>query len=245
MIPLVAVPGRRLGEGRPADGSPPRPGRTPQVAAGRRYLDALRTAGVRGAVLAPEPLDEPAAAVELLEPFAGVLLMGGGDVDPALYGATPAPETAGVRPEIDAFELAIVRAALATGRPVLAVCRGLQLLNVALGGSLHQHVEGHRPQPGEPDDVGVLRRVHVTPESRLGAAVQTGELTGACSHHQAVDRLGEGLRVVARADDGTVEGVELDQGWVVGVQWHPEDTAATDPVQRRLFDAFAAQLRPA
>ena len=121
--------------------------------------------------------------------------------------------------------------ALELDLPVLAICRGLQLLNVAFGGSLHQHIDGHKL---------VLHDVSVEPGSRLAAL---GTMRPACFsvHHQSIDRVGAGLVVTARADDGTVEGIELPDHWVVGVQWHPEDTAADDPAQQALLDAFVGE----
>jgi putative glutamine amidotransferase len=227
VLPLVAIAGRLTPK---AEGL-----RTEAVALGRPYLHALRRAGAEGLVLLPD-----AAAVdrvpELLARFDGLLLAGGGDLDPATYGATAQNEVYGVSHDHDAFELALLRAAVEGGLPVLAVCRGLQLLNVAQGGTLHQHITDgettvhHR---------GHLHPVEVSHGCRLGAAVGVGSLDGWSMHHQAVDRLGPDLVVTARTADGVIEGVELPDGWVVGVQWHPEDTAA-DPVQQRLFDAFAA-----
>jgi putative glutamine amidotransferase len=219
---LVAVPGR-LAER--AAGV-----RTPAVAAGRRYLEALRRAGGDGAVLLPAPSpDWPA----LLARFDGLLLLGGGDVDPARYGATHRhAELAGVVAEHDEAELAAVRAALTLGLPVLAICRGLQVLNVALGGTLHQHIEHHR---------FVNHPVELVDGSRVAVAMGTRRPSVHSVHHQAVDRLGAGLAVTGTHADGTVEACELaGDGWVVGVQWHPEDTAADDPANQRLFDAFTA-----
>ncbi len=164
--------------------------------------------------------------------FDGLLMLGGGDVAPARYGATEVhPDVRGVDARQDAFELAALRAALELDLPVLAICRGLQLLNVAFGGSLHQHIEGHKL---------ILHDVTVEPGSRL-AALGTMRPAGHSVHHQSIDRVGAGLVVTARADDGTVEGIELPEHWVVGVQWHPEDTAADDPAQQALLDAFVGE----
>jgi putative glutamine amidotransferase len=143
-----------------------------------------------------------------------------------------------VEPAHDAFELAVARAAVAAGRPLLAICRGLQVLNVALGGTLHQHITDsettvpHRKHHHE---------VSIDATSRLAEATGATTVVGHSYHHQALDRVGEGLRVTARAADGIVEGAELTDGWVVGVQWHPEDTAEDDPRQQALFDAFVAR----
>jgi putative glutamine amidotransferase len=232
MLPVVAVPGRRSER---ADGL-----RTEVVAAGRRYLEALRRAGAEGLVLLPS-----AAGVDrlpdLLGRVDGLLLLGGGDVDPTCYGASSRHETVhGVDEAHDAFELAAVRMAIDRGLPVLAVCRGFQVLNVALGGTLHQHITdrettvAHRLAP---------HPIELTPGCRTAVAMRTTRPVGHSVHHQAVDRLGDGLVVTGRTADGVVEAAELTTGWVVGVQWHPEDTAADDPANQGLFDAFANQAR--
>jgi putative glutamine amidotransferase len=224
VTPLVAVPGRRTPDAKGL--------RTEAVAAGERYLDAIRRAGGEPAILAPtDDLDRVGAAIAR---FDGLLLLGGPDLDPASYGSTEVhPKARAFDSRQDAFEQAALRAALESGLAVLAVCRGVQLLNVALGGTLHQHIEGHRETE---------HPVTVDPSSRL-AVVGTDRPVGHSVHHQAIDRLGDGLVVTAHADDGTVEGVELPDRWVVGVQWHPEDTADTDPAQQALFDAFVEACR--
>jgi putative glutamine amidotransferase len=208
------------------------------VIAGRPYLDAVRRAGGRPVVLAP---DDPG---EALDGIAGLLLLGGGDVDPARYGEAPAPELYGVDAEIDAFELAVVADALRRRVPVLAVCRGMQVLNVSCGGTLDQHITGRTfVDHGVPLQSGALHDVVVAPGSRLAAAVGGTRVERCPSHHhQAVDRLGERLTPVGWSDDGLVEAMEHDDGWVVAVQWHPEETAADDPAQQALFDAFVAEV---
>jgi len=162
----------------------------------------------------------------------GVLLPGGGDVAPALYGEQVADAAVyDVDEEQDAFDLAVARWALDAGVPLLAVCRGWQLVNVALGGDLEQHMaQTHRH---------LVHDVEVAPGTELSDVVGTS-VSVSCFHHQRVQRLGAGLVAVAHADDGTVEGAVLPPaaGWFLGVQWHPEDTADTDPVQLRLFEAL-------
>ncbi len=172
-----------------------------------------------------------------------VLLPGGGDVSPALYGqGLDSDAVYDVDDEQDAFDLAVVRWALDRGVPLLAVCRGWQLVNVALGGDLEQDMaEPHRH---------VVQAVDVVPGTLLADAVGT-RVTASCFHHQRVRRLGDGLQAAAYAADGTVEGAVLPDatGWFLGVQWHPEDTVATDPVQlglfRALVDAALSPARPA
>jgi putative glutamine amidotransferase len=163
-----------------------------------------------------------------------VLLPGGGDLDPATYGqATASDDVYDVDAEQDAFDLAVARWALAEGVPLLAVCRGWQVVNVALGGDLEQHMaQPHRH---------VVHEVAVEPGTRLAEVV--GATTAAsCYHHQRATRLGDGLVPVAYAADGTVEGAELPdaRGWFLAVQWHPEDTFGTDPAQLALFRALVA-----
>jgi putative glutamine amidotransferase len=164
------------------------------------------------------PPDDPAYAAEVVARLDGLVIAGGPDVDPQRYGAARDPRSGTPAPERDAWELALIRAALAAGTPLLGICRGMQLLNVALGGTLVQHLEGHVGA------VGVFGEHPVTPVpgTRYAAAVP-GPDTVPAYHHQAVDRLGEGLVVSAYAADGTVEAVELPgAAWVCAVQWHPE-----------------------
>lgn len=173
--------------------------------------------------------------------FDGLVLSGGPDVDPSRYGEPAHPDTYGVDPAVDHFEFGLLRGALAAGVPVLAICRGFQVLNVALGGSLHQHLpdlpqmQAHGvPKKGG----GILHPVRVEPGSKLAKALGTERPQTHSQHHQGADRLGDGLTAVGWSDDGLVEAIELEPGWVVGVQWHPEQTAATDTEQQALFDAF-------
>ena len=214
------------------------------------YVEALRRAGGLEAVVLTEPLDADELE-DSLDRFDGVLLLGGGDLDPAAYGATPTTEKIyGVHEPRDTSELALTRAAIDRGMPVLAICRGHQVLNAALGGTLDQHipdrdgVEEHGA-PGQPGGA-YEHDVTIDPGTRLASAMHTSRARCSCHHHQAVERAGEGLVVTARADDGIIEATELaelDGPWVVSVQWHPEDTAATDPAQQGLFDAFVTQAR--
>jgi putative glutamine amidotransferase len=208
--------------------------RVPVTAVGRTYLDAIVRAGGQPVVL-PPLAGTLADLGETLARFDGVCLPGGPDVDPHRYGATEVHERVGaVDADHDELDLAVARAAVGLGLPLLAICRGHQVLNVALGGTLVQHIEDH---------CHVHHAVALDPGSLLAAAVGHVAPVGHSVHHQAIDRLGAGLVVTGRADDGTVEAVEVPGRWVVGVQWHPEDTAADDPHQQRLFDAFVAACR--
>jgi putative glutamine amidotransferase len=166
-----------------------------------------------------------------------VLLPGGGDLSPLSYGEQPAShEVYDVDEEQDAFDLAMARWALLRGIPLLAVCRGWQVVNVALGGDLEQHM----PAPHR----HVVHPVSVTAGSTL-AGIVGGSVEASCYHHQRVRRLGDGLEPVAVAVDGTVEGAALPgaRGWFVGVQWHPEDTVTADPDQLALFKALVEAAR--
>ena len=199
-------------------------------------------------VLLP-PLPGVARAAARLD---AVVLSGGGDLDPAGYGADPHPLSTRVYPARDRAERALLRAALAEGVPVLAICRGMQILNVTRGGTLHQHLPdlvGHDGHGATPGTFG-QHEVRVDPASRLGAilgaAGQGGpRLTVPTQHHQAIGRLGDGLVATAWADDGTIEAVEPGPArpgrpgrFLIGVQWHPEE--GTDP---RLFQALIAAAR--
>ena len=200
------------------------------------YVEAIERAGGR-ALLVP-PSDQ--GLEETLDALDGLLFSGGSDLDPSTYDHEPHPETTGTRPERDRGELALVSAALERDMPVLAVCRGSQVLNVARGGDLVQHLpevvgdERHKHTPGVFSD----HDVRVEPESRLGGLL--GERAPVKSHHhQGYGRVGDGLREVAWADDGTVEALEdPSKRFAVGVLWHPE--AGED---RALFEALVEQAR--
>ena len=201
------------------------------------YVDTVWHAGGVPVLLPPVP----EGAEEAVGGVDAVVIAGGEDVDPGRYGAQPQPGTDEPNVLRDGWETSVLRAALAVRRPVLGVCRGLQVLNVATGGTLVQHLpdvvgtEVHRPAPGVFGTVDVA----VEAGSRLhGLLGDTSRVH--CHHHQALDRLGAGLRVVARAEDGTVEAVELDgPGFAMGVQWHPEEHSE----DLRLFQALVEEAR--
>ena len=204
------------------------------------YADALERAGGQAAILPPVALTK-ANALDHLSRFDGLVLTGGADLNPELYRQLPVPQVYGLDAVIDQFELALLHAAIETGLPVLAVCRGLQVLNVALGGTLDQHITG-RPglgAHGSPTERrAVLHEVSIEPGTLLAKALGVLRAEVKSIHHQAVGELGRGLLVTARSDDGLIEAAEMEDGWVVGVQWHPEETAPSDPVQQALFGAF-------
>jgi putative glutamine amidotransferase len=163
-----------------------------------------------------------------------VLLPGGGDLAPQSYGQqVTSQDVYDVDVEQDGFDLAVAQWALGAGVPVLAICRGLQVVNVARGGDLRQDMtEPHRY---------VVHDLQLAPDSAL-AVITGGSVRASCFHHQELDRLGDGLRAVAWSAEGVVEAVELREstGWFLGVQWHPEDTHATDPAQAAILRAFVA-----
>ena len=215
-----------------------------------RYVDALRRSGGQEAIVLPTALDEDEAG-ELLARFDGLLLLGGGDLDPATYGEERTTRVYGVSAARDACELSLTRAALDARLPTLAICRGHQVLAVALGGSLDQHITDRDGllEHGVPGAEGGARihDVELEPGSRLAATMGATRVTVSSHHHQAVARLADSLTVTGRADDGVVEGIELADPsgpWVVGVQWHPEDTAATDGANQSLFDTFVGECLP-
>jgi putative glutamine amidotransferase len=194
------------------------------------YADAVRAAGAEPVLISPEhPAD--------LGALDGLLLSGGLDLNPALYGQDKHPEADEPNDARDRMEMGLLHEALERDVPVLAICRGMQLFNVEHGGTLQQHMTGHQLHPedrGEP-----AHGVNVEAGSRLAAILGGDRAAVNSRHHQAVDRVGEGLVVSARAEDGTVEALErADKRFAVAVQWHPEDQAAGDAVQRRLFEEF-------
>ncbi len=208
------------------------------------YVDAVRMAGGVPIVLPPVEGEMP----EGIDVLSGLILPGGGDVDPAHYGGGHHDANYGISLERDRFELTLARAALARpALPVLCVCRGMQLLNVALGGDLIAHIPDHfgdsvvhRTMELKP----IPHAVQLDPRSRLASLLDGTELVVQSVHHQAVGRLGEGLRAVGWSEDGVVEAVESERHpFVVGVQWHPELDALSDPRPMRLFEALVAQAR--
>ncbi|MFF7546801.1 gamma-glutamyl-gamma-aminobutyrate hydrolase family protein [Streptomyces canus] len=197
------------------------------------YPQLVQRAGGLAAMLPPDAPEYAAATVARLD---GLVVAGGPDVEPVHYGAAPDPRTGPPARARDTWELALIRAALASGVPLLGICRGMQLLNVALGGTLVQHIDGHAEVPG----VFGHHSVKPVPGTVYGDLAPE-ETSVPTFHHQAVDRLGEGLLASAHASDGTVEAVELPGPlWVLGVQWHPE--MGTDlRVMRGLVAAASAR----
>jgi len=251
--PLIGVTTSEL---RPAERVTPLPEGEPrgsEMALGLPYLQGIEAAGGLPLVVPPMPEE---AIEPLLDRLDGVCLSGGPDLDPELYGAEPHAELGPTEPDLDRFELAIARRADNRAMPILAICRGAQALNIVRGGSLHQHLPDlseeipHRQStPGDRPS----HEAKLVPGSRLAAAIGTGEAAGGGAleqtidvnsfHHQAIERLGEGLAVSASAPDGTVEAIEdPDRPFLIGVQWHAE--ALVDrPYESALFRSFVDACR--
>ncbi len=224
-----------------------------RVRLGAAYLRVIERAGLTPVVVPPfaGTPDAVAAAVgRVLDAVDGLVLTGGEDVEPARYGAAPSPHIQKGTPARDATELALVEEARRRALPTLAICRGVQVLNVALGGSLIQDIPTERPGSLDHDpDLARDVRTHpirILPGSRTSAALGTDALQVNSVHHQAVDRIASGLVVTATSPDGIVEGVETpadDPWWVLGVQWHPEEFVAdVHAPDHTLFAALAAAL---
>ncbi|MDZ7578063.1 MAG: gamma-glutamyl-gamma-aminobutyrate hydrolase family protein [Candidatus Nanopelagicales bacterium] len=203
------------------------------------YVRSLTDAGARVVIVPPDVIDDA-----VLDRIDGLVLAGGPDVDPALYGAHPLPTTDAARPERDSSELLLYRGARQRKMPVLGICRGLQIMAVAEGGSLHQHLPDvvggirHRIAPGTFNDHDAV----FATDSLVARIVGAGAATVNSSHHQAVADAGR-LTVTGWADDGTVEAAEDPTAqFVLGVQWHPE-VATNDVVSARLFAAFVRAAR--
>lgn len=232
-LPRIGLTARRTGVDHPYP-------LVESVALQATYSDAVQRAGGLPVLLAPERLDDE-AATRVLASLDGLVVTGGADLDPTRYGQSRHPSVVMVDELQDAFETTLLAVALRSDLPLLCICRGMQILDVLRGGTLDQHILD-RPVVGEhgiPFGGGGTRHtVEVDAGTRLADALGTTTPFCECHHHQAVDVVGDGLTVVARAADGTVEGLDLADraAWMVAVQWHPEDTAATDPVQQRLFD---------
>jgi putative glutamine amidotransferase len=206
------------------------------------YVDVVRLAGGVPVVLPAVEGEIP----EALDAIDALILPGGGDVDPAHYGGVRHEANYGISPERDGFELALARSALARrDLPILCICRGMQLLNVALGGDLVSHIPDHYGEKvahRHPELKPVVHPVRIDPESRLGRILGATELVVHSVHHQAVGRLGAGLRAVAWSPDGVIEAVEsANHRFLMAVQWHPELGALGDERQRRLFEALVGR----
>ena len=222
-------------------------GDTSRVRLTAAYVTALEGAGLVPLVIPPLSGDRAAAAV--LDSVAGLVLSGGGDVDPARYGETPHEKIRSIDTARDATEAALIAEARARRTPVLAICRGIQMLNVALGGTLIQDIPSQcGTDIAHDEEAERSSRTHdiaIEPGSRIASAMGIDRCSVNSFHHQSVKRVADGMRVTARSPDGVVEGLESidDDWWVMAVQWHPEEmTRSAEPWDRGLFKAFAHQL---
>jgi putative glutamine amidotransferase len=221
-IVAVACP-RRTDEGRE------------RVALNSAYVHALVRAGLVPVIVAP--IVDPARAPDILDHVRGVVLTGGDDVDPARYHAAPHPRLGGIDPARDAVELALIAGAHTRGLPILAICRGIQILNVALGGTLYQDLPSERPSAIQHAGPNARHPLRVESGTRAHGAVGATAASVNSRHHQAIRDLAPGLRATAWASDDLIEAVENangDQPWTLAVQWHPEDD-----VELGLFERFA------
>ncbi|GAB4400505.1 MAG: gamma-glutamyl-gamma-aminobutyrate hydrolase family protein [Anaerolineales bacterium] len=235
--PVIAIPCRHDASGRHHQ--------LPMQGMGQAYLSAVIAAG-GVPVLLPLGLDEP-RLLRALDRTDGLLLAGGEDIAPARFGEEPHPNLGTVDADRDAAEVALARRALEAGLPLLAICRGIQVLNVAAGGTLYQDIPSQVPgalkhncfYPEYPRD-HIAHTVAVAPDSRLATILGRDVAVPVNSlHHQAVKAVGAGLRVVAQAPDGIAEAMEGTGGaWVLAVQWHPEELAPSRPDMATLFRAF-------
>ncbi len=215
------------------------------------YIDALTYVEVTPLII--PVVEELNLLRHLMTMVDGLMLIGGPDIDPVHYDQTAHPGLRQVTPERDKMELTVTQWALRRQLPILAICRGIQVLNVAAGGSLWQDIESQVPGAQKHDQYPDNREDHlahsvdIEPGSRLAAICRQTRLDVNSLHHQAIDRIGQGLSVVARSGDGIVEAVEgKGDAWVVGVQWHPEWLIAGSEAMRMLFGAFrdACQANP-
>jgi putative glutamine amidotransferase len=209
----------------------------------REYVAAVRRAGAMPVMIAPgEPRID-----DLLDRLDGVVLAGGGDIDPARWGGDPHPSIEFVDEARDELELDLARRVMDGGIPTLAICRGLQIVNVARGGSLHPHLPeafdetvSHRQEP----KWSHTHEIELEPGSLVAETMGAERVDPTGWHHQAIDRPGAGLAVTGWSPDGVIEAVELaGHPWMVAVQWHPEMTAADDQTQQRLFDGLVGAIR--
>ena len=219
----------------------------PRVRVNEAYTNALAAAGLVPLVLPPV---SPDVALFALEGVVGLVLTGGEDMDPAAFGQPPHPASGAPHAARDAYELALAHEARSRRIPTLAICRGAQVMNVALGGTLVQDIPSQRPSEVNHDQsqrrTERVHRTDVAHDSALARAIGATRIATNSSHHQAVDAVGAGLRVSARAEDGIIEGLETadEDWWMLAVQWHPEElTGTAEEWDRRLFAAFASAVR--
>lgn len=224
--PLIGIPGRHSPEARGH--------RTAVVSGGRLYADAIERAGGLPIVMPPTSHTETIEAS--IDRCDGLVLLGGGDVSPSHYGQTERAQLFGVDASLDSYEIHAIRHAIQRNIPILAICRGHQVLNVALGGTLIQHIET------TPEHRDTMHEVQLVPSSLPALAMSTHTPLVHSFHHQAIDTIANDLEVVGTHQDGTIEAVQHRTArWIVGVQWHPEDTAGEDAANQGLFNELIRQ----
>ena len=216
---------------------------------GQRYVESLRVVGAIPWLIPLMPND-PDTMEALFEKLDGVFLTGGVDVDPSRYGEVRHPKCGTTDPDRDAIELMLLEHAERTGKPLLAVCRGIQILNVARGGTLYQDVTAmvpaamkhdYFPTPERPSRSYLAHEITVEKKSRLGSILGESVVPVNSMHHQAIKDLAPGLLATAYAPDGIIEAVEsTGENFCIAVQWHPEELAETQPGMKRLFTSFVA-----
>jgi putative glutamine amidotransferase len=207
------------------------------------YVDAVRRAGGRATLLLPGDDRSPA---ELLDAVDALMLIGGGDVEASRYGQEPSETVYGVEPDRDALEIELLLEADGRGTPTLCICRGMQVMNVAFGGSLTQDLpsDARFVEHGTPSGAdAVVHDVKLAGGRAIARAANADVVACSSHHHQGVDDLGEGVVATGWSEDGLVEAIERETGWMVGAQWHPEDTAPADPAQQGLFDELVRRAR--
>ncbi len=205
------------------------------------YLRAVEAAGGEPVTLSPAPDGLPAAAATaLMGAIDGLLVPGGWDVDPPAYGEARQEETPNVDPPLDLTEIALVRAAVDSGMPVFGICRGQQVINVALGGSLVQHIDGH-DMHGHPRDL-LAHSIDVVPGSELSMVTPGDRVMVNSLHHQSVKDVAPGLHATAHSSDGIVEGIESGDGMIVAVQCHPEELLNQEGWAMALFTRFVDRV---
>jgi len=228
--PLIGICGRVLSF---AD-----EGRRDAFSSSQPYSRAVAQSGGLPVLMPPLPT-APKLVHQYLDQLDGLLLPGGGDVEPHRYGQTADTDSLyGMMGVHDEFDLALIEAAIDRDMPVLAICRGMQVLNVARGGTLIQDLQGGGHWMCE-------HPVQVDGDSKLAEALEATELQHCYSvHHQGLDVLGDGIEPIAYDAAGLIEAVQFrDASWIVGVQWHPEDTTSVEPAQHRLFDTFVRRAQ--
>ena len=238
--PIIGAPS--YGYVKPPKGYPP------SFVVSQSYIRCLEVAGAAPLII--PLLHDEGALRAIYTTLDGLLLAGGGDVDPRFYGEEPHPKLGDVDPERDRVELLLLRWAFEDDLPVLAICRGIQMLNVAAGGTLYQDIAAQCPWAVRHNYYRSWPRDHrahqvgIERGTRLFHLLGTPRVAVNSMHHQAVKDLAPGFQVSARAEDGLIEGIEsLEHSFMLGVQWHPEVLAHQDPVMQRLFDGFVEAVR--